>query len=117
MTRTNREVAEAWLQGLASGDYSGLQDLANPDMRTWHSSDNVWMSRAESEARIASAPPSGVAPSFGAAKLTMTESGFVVQGKADLPGMGPTHILQLLTVDDGEILSIEEYLAPELPIG
>jgi hypothetical protein len=116
-TRTTDDIAEAWVKGLTAGDFGSLGDLAAADLRTWHSNDNRWMSRQESEARLADSPPPGAAPAFSEAKVTMTESGFVVQASVELPGMGTTHIVQLLTVDAGHITAVEEYIAPEFPLG
>jgi hypothetical protein len=116
---THEAVAARWVEGL-TGDWSILETLSSPTMRVWHSHDNQWLTREEGAARMAEsngdAPPS---MSFEDVRATVTEVGFIVQGSvAGLGGgAGRTHIMQVLTVEDGLIASCEEYIAPEMQLG
>jgi ketosteroid isomerase-like protein len=103
------ELAERWGRGLA-GDWAALADLAAPDMRVWHSSDGQWLDRDESTARMEHAT-AGAPPAFSGVSTLVTERGFVVQATVDSPD-GTTHIVQLVTVEDGRVVACEEYLAP-----
>jgi ketosteroid isomerase-like protein len=130
MKMTNAEVAAAWVKGLTS-DFSTLAALSHPEMRVWHSHDDMWLSRAESEARMAesaaAATPSddessgtpAAMPVFEITRSIVTDTGFVVQGSiAGLGGNpGRTHIVQICTVDNGLIASCEEFIAPEMKLG
>jgi hypothetical protein len=110
--KSNAEVAAQWVQGL-TGDWSLLEALSSPTMRVWHSHDGQWLTREESEARMA-AGMADSPPSFGDVRALSTETGFVVQATlAGLRGTGPTHIVQICTVEGGRIASCEEYIAPE----
>ena len=112
------EVAAQWVKGL-TGEWSLLEALSSPTMRVWHSHDGQWLTREESEARMAAAgmapgDPSSAGPSFGDVRTLSTETGFVVQAKLEgRGGSGPIHIVQICTVEDGRIASCEEYIAPE----
>jgi ketosteroid isomerase-like protein len=105
------ELAERWGRGLA-GDWAALAELASPDMRVWHSSDGQWLDRDESTARMEHAA-AGAPPAFGRVSTFVTEHGFVVQATLDGPD-GATHVVQLLTVEDGRVVACEEYLAPTM---
>ncbi len=62
---------------------------------------------------MAEAAP-GVPPAFRDVRTLVTERGFVVQ--ATLHGDdGPTHVVQILTVEQGRIAACEEYLARLAP--
>jgi ketosteroid isomerase-like protein len=115
---TNEQTAQRWVQGL-TGDWSILAELSSPTMRVWHSHDNQWLTRAESEVRMAEAGPTQAPSSFENLRATVTEDGFVIQGSVVGIGgsAGVTHIVQICTVEDGRIASCEEYIAPEMSLG
>jgi hypothetical protein len=45
-----------------------------------------------------------------------TASGFLAQTSLTVPQIGKIHALQLMTVKDGMITSIEEYIGPEMDL-
>jgi hypothetical protein len=114
---TNAEVAARWAEGL-SGDWAILASLTSPTMRVWHSHDDLWLDTAASQARMdgAGGPPKG--PVFDGVKVHVTESGFVVQAAlTGFAGAARTHIVQVLTVEDGLVAACEEYIAPTMELG
>jgi ketosteroid isomerase-like protein len=125
MKMTNADVAAAWVKGLTS-DFSTLAALSSPEMRVWHSHDDMWLTRAEGEARMAESAAAAMAsgapaamPVFEITRSIVTDTGFVVQGSiAGMGGqVGRTHIVQICTVDNGLIASCEEFIAPEMKLG
>jgi hypothetical protein len=113
----NQEVAQQWVAGL-TGDWSILEALSSPTMRVWHSHDNVWLTREEGAARMESSQSAAAPPVFEDVRATPTDKGFIVQGSiAGLGGTGKTHIIQVLTVEEGKIAACEEYIAPEMSLG
>ncbi len=115
---SNEEVAALWVKGLA-GDWSILEGLSSPTMRVWHSHDNQWLTREEGAARMAESGATAAPPSFEDVRVHPTATGFVLQGSVQgLPGgSGRTHIVQVCTVENGQIASCEEYIAPEMQLG
>jgi hypothetical protein len=115
---SNEEVAALWVKGLA-GDWSILEGLSSPKMRVWHSHDNEWLTREQGAARMAESGAGAAAPSFADVRAVVTASGFVVQGSIEGlgGGGGRTHIVQICTVENGQIASCEEYIAPEMTLG
>jgi hypothetical protein len=117
--RNNAEIAQQWAAGLAR-DIRELGALMAPSTRVWHSHDGIWLTLAESSARIPEAPPGeSVAPiAFQNVRAQATQSGVVVQ--ATMPGGAfgselPTHIAQVLTVENGLVVQVEEYIAAQSP--
>jgi hypothetical protein len=106
---SNETVASQWIEALGS-DITLIDKVRAPDMRVWHSNDNQWLSRQESDARMARTGP---VPAFFNLRAQATETGFVVQGTIAIGG-GQTHIVQVNTVEDGLVVSCEEYIAPEM---
>lgn len=103
------DIAARWAEGL-EGDWGILAELASPTMRVWHSHDDLWLDRDAANARMAAAP--AAAPTvFRQVRTHPTPTGFVVQAAIDREGV-LTHIVQVLTVEDGRIASCEEYIAP-----
>jgi hypothetical protein len=114
---THDEVATRWVQGLG-GEWALLEELASPTMRVWHSHDDRWLSREESEARLAESGAAAAPPAFADLRVVATTTGFVVQASVDGPdGGGRMHIVQVCTVVDGRIATCEEYIAPEMVLG
>jgi hypothetical protein len=114
---TNEEVAARWAEGL-SGDWAILATLTSPTMQVWHSHDDQWLDTAASQARMdeAGGPPRG--PVFDAVKVHVTQGGFVVQAALHgIAGAARTHIVQILTVEDGLVARCEEYIAPTMTLG
>ena len=112
---THQDVADRWVEGLR-GDWSILEALSAPTMRVWHSFDNVWLDREESEARMAASESQAALSQLQDIRTETTEHGFIVQASLVAAGGGAarTHILQILTVVDGMIVACEEYVAPEM---
>jgi hypothetical protein len=111
---TNEEIAARWAQGL-TGDWSILEALTSPTMRVWHSHDGEWLTAEQGAARMADSGAMATPPSFADVRTIPTDSGFIVQGSiAGLMGSGKTHIVQVCTVEDGQIAVCEEYIAPEM---
>jgi hypothetical protein len=111
---TNQEIAEQWVDGLTR-EWSVLETLSSPTMRVWHSHDNVWLDRADAAARMQQSGERTASPRFEDVRAIPTEKGFIVQGSIQgLAGNGRTHIVQILTVEDGKIAACEEYIAPEM---
>jgi hypothetical protein len=110
-TVTNSEVADLWLTGL-SGDWDSLRDLSSPSMRIWHSHDEIWLTREQGEARVAESGAMQSSPLHDL-RATATERGFLIQGWIGGDrGRAKTHVVQVCTVEDGLVISCEEYIAP-----
>ncbi|HEX5586217.1 MAG TPA: hypothetical protein VFZ17_02820 [Acidimicrobiia bacterium] len=108
----NDELARQWAIGL-SGDLAAMAPLTSPTMRVWHSTDGIWLDAADAAARMADASAaSPVVGAFEDVRTTVTATGFVVQAVIDRGGVR-THIAQVLTVEDGVVVAVEEYIAPE----
>jgi hypothetical protein len=114
---TNEAIAARWVEGL-TGNWSILETLSSPQMRVWHSHDNVWLDREAAAARMAESGGAPTTPAFTDVRALATETGFVVQGSiSGLGGGGQTHIVQIITLADGLVASCEEYIAPEMNLG
>lgn len=114
---THDEVATRWVQGLG-GEWTVLEELSAPTMRVWHSHDDRWLTREESEARLAESGAAAAPPAFDDIRAVATTTGFVVQASVDgLGGSGRMHIVQICTVVDGRVAACEEYIAPEMGLG
>jgi hypothetical protein len=107
----NDELARQWAEGLA-GDLAAMAPLTSPTMRVWHSTDGQWLDTAEAAQRMAEASETAVIGAFEDVRTTTTPTGFVVQAVIDRGGVR-THIAQVLTVEDGLVVAVEEYIAPE----
>jgi hypothetical protein len=110
---TNEQIARQWGEGLA-GDMTRLAGIASPDMRVWHSSDGIWLDRDTAQARMAAAGGDAAPLGFTDIRTMVTERGFLVQATIERDGL-QTHIVQLLTVEDGRVAACEEYIADESP--
>ena len=112
---TNESVAVAWAAGLANGDLLALAPLTSPNMRVWHSTDGLWLTAAESQARMAEAAQAAPAamPGFEQVRSHVIPTGFVIQATMNYPGAPPTHIAQVCTVDNGVVVACEEYIAAQ----
>jgi len=109
----SNDVGRRWADALAGGDWSELAVLSSPEMRVWHSHDNLWLTMAESSSRIAevAAEP----PKFHDVRSMPTAEGFVIQACLEPPGEARRHIVQVCAVSDGRVVTCEEYIAPEGP--
>jgi hypothetical protein len=66
------------------------------------------------ESSAGGAPPTV----FEDVRATPTQNGFIIQGSVrGLPGAPVTHIVQVVTVEDGKVAACEEYIAPEMSLG
>jgi hypothetical protein len=110
MTSDNADIARLWAKGL-TGDLAQLGALMSPSTRIWHSHDGVWLTLQQSAARMPE--PSGVTAAFADIRAQTTDTGVLIQ--ATLPGASagadPTHVVQVLTVDNGVVVQVEEYIA------
>ncbi len=109
------QLAQRWLDGLG-GDFRKCEADSAPGMLVWHSNNDHWLDAAEQAAHMAQLTTMPDPPKLLDLRATITESGFVCQGHID-GGHGRTHILQLCTVKDGKVTLVEEYIAPEMPMG
>jgi hypothetical protein len=106
------ELAQRWAIGL-TGDLAAIAPLTSPAMRVWHSTDGEWLDAGQAAARMAAANAGAATPAaFRDVRTHVTPSVFVVQAVLDRGGV-LTHVVQVLTVDDGLVSAVEEYLAPE----
>jgi hypothetical protein len=97
-------------------DISILKELCSEDCRLWHSNDNVWMEQRPALEAFMVAQQAGMIPKFDAVRTMATASGFLAQTSLTVPQIGKIHALQLMTVKDGMITSIEEYIGPEMDL-
>jgi hypothetical protein len=113
-TPTHQGIADRWVEGLR-GNWSILEELCSSTMRVWHSFDNLWLDREESEARMADSGNQAALSELQDIRTETTERGLIVQASIESSGSPGTrtHIVQLLTVVDGMIAACEEYIAPE----
>lgn len=118
MSRTNDDIAEAWAKALGA-DLTSTGELMAPDARIWHSNDGMWITREESERRMAAAGIATKGPLFEEVRAQPTRDGVLVQGalRPGVAGPNPMHIVQVLTVENGLVVTIEEYLAAQRPPG
>ena len=107
----NAELARRWADGLR-GDMTALAAITAPDLRVWHSFDGEWLDRATAQARMADAGADSGAPGFSDIRTSVTDRGFLVQATVERDGRR-SHVVQLLTVEDGQVVSCEEYIADE----
>lgn len=109
----NEAIVTRWANGLATG-MTGLDDLLSPSARIWHSTDGEWLSKDVARQRMEESMPVGTdRPTFRDVRSLPTTKGGVVQGTIEpVPGM-TVHIVQVLTVDTGQIVALEEYVAAQ----
>lgn len=101
---TNGDLAAAWAAALEAGG-DGTADLVTPDAKVWHNHDEAWQPFAEAGA----SGPADVA--FADVRAQATERGALVQATVTVGGRR-YHVVQVLTVLDGAVDSVEEYVAP-----
>ncbi|MFG2657321.1 hypothetical protein [Streptomyces sp. NPDC048425] len=108
--KTTEEIAQNWLRALSDVDV--FYEFCAPDCRVWHSSDDKWMSL---KAAIDAVHSRGGLPPFRNSRYTLTGKGFVMQTSTTLKDTN-VHIVQVATVEDGKVVSAEEYISPEMEI-
>ncbi|AVH94180.1 MULTISPECIES: hypothetical protein [Streptomyces] len=108
--KTPKELAESWLRALSDVDL--FYEFCAPDCRVWHSSDDKWMSL---KGAIDAVHSRGGLPPFRNSRYTLTDKGFIVQTSTTLDGTN-VHIIQVATVEGGQVVSAEEYIGPEMNI-
>jgi phage baseplate assembly protein gpV len=114
---TNDDIAAKWLKGL-TGDIFSLAELSSENMRVWHSFDGTWLTRDEATARMMESGMSAAPPALENPRALVTDAGFIVQASAEgIDGGGRTHVVQILTVEGGQVIACEEYVASETPLG
>ncbi|MGC4251869.1 MAG: hypothetical protein QM605_10540 [Sphingobium sp.] len=106
------QIMERWRVAL-NGNLPVFSEVCAPDCQVWHSSDNNWMSAAAAMEGVAKM---GGLPPFDKVEITKTDKGFAVQGSITPPGMGKMHIAQMVTVKEGSVAAIEEYISPEMDL-
>ena len=109
----NEAVVERWANGLAMG-MTGLDGLLSPNARIWHSTDGEWLSKDVAQQRMEDSMPVGTdRPTFRNVRSLPTTKGGVVQGTIEpVPGVA-VHIVQVLTIEAGQITVLEEYVAAQ----
>jgi ketosteroid isomerase-like protein len=115
MTSGNDEIAARWETALLA-DITAIGELMAPDARIWHSNDGIWLTREESERRMAEgAIGADGSPLFDDVRAQPTRDGVLVQGRLApaMSGGRPVHVVQVLTVNDGLVVSVEEYIAAQ----
>jgi hypothetical protein len=107
----HQDLATRWAEGLARS-FGALGPLQSPTMRVWHSTDGQWVSREDADRHAAAVEAAG-RPQFSHVRTLTTSSGFVLQATLGTAGGPTTHLVQIVTVEDGLVTCIEEYVAPE----
>ncbi len=102
-----------WATGLANG-MTGLEGLLSPTARIWHSTDGEWLSRDLAQRRMVEkqVADAGTSAEFRELRFHAIASGGVIQaviGSAD----DIVHIVQMLTIEGGQIVALEEYVAAQ----
>lgn len=115
MKQETKCLIEFWAAAMA-GDCSQLRQVCAPNCQIWHSFDNKWMSHREALDGFEAAREQGAVPSFEDVRLVPTAKGFLCQASMVLGRVGRLHITQLVTVSDGQITHVEEYIAPEMDL-
>jgi hypothetical protein len=112
LDKTNREIADRWVEGL-SGDWVSLETDSSPELKVWHSSDSIWQDRQRQQEHIKELTSMPNPPKLLDLRAIVTELGFLVQGH--LESRPRTYILQICTVEAGKVTLVEEYISPESP--
>ena len=109
----NEAVVARWANGLAAG-MAGLDRLLSPTARIWHSTDGEWLSKDVAQLRMEDSMPVGTdRPTFRDVRSLPTTNGGVVQGTIEpIPGV-TVHVVQVLTIETGQIVALEEYVAAQ----
>jgi hypothetical protein len=108
--KTNREIADRWVEGL-DGDWTSLETDSSPELKVWHSSDNIWEDQQRQQEHIKELTSMPNPPKLLDLRAIVTELGFLVQGHIE--GRPRTYILQLCTVEAGKVTLVDEYISPE----
>jgi hypothetical protein len=109
---TDEELAKGWIRALANVDE--FVALCAPDCRVWHSNDDKWVTVKQA---IDAVYERGGLPGFSGARYTLSDKGFFVQTAATLEPAGvKVHVIQVVGTRDGQAISVEEYVGPEMDI-
>ncbi|MEU3528741.1 hypothetical protein AB0E62_33645 [Streptomyces sp. NPDC038707] len=108
--KTREHIAEQWLRALEDVDL--FYEFCAPHCKVWHSSDDKVMTLKEA---IDAVHGRGGLPPFRDSRYTLTDKGFVVQTSTTLQGTN-VHLVQIAVVENGEVVSAEEYIGPEMDI-
>lgn len=109
-TRTNEELAQAWLAALQ--DVDAFLPLCAPDAKVWHSTDDIWMTVPDA---IQAVHDGGGLPPLSRQSYTVTEEGFLVQFTLSL-GDIKMHNTIIVKTRDGFAISAEEYVGLETDV-
>jgi len=120
VSRTNGglgEMAQRWAGGLA-GDTVAVDEMSAPTIRIWHSTDGTWIDKRESDRRAEELRRTGW-PELSDVRTRVLENGFVVQATTGHPAGGDRvmFVVQIVTVTDGLVTCVEEYVAPGRRLG
>ncbi|MFC8386605.1 hypothetical protein [Nocardia sp. NPDC057272] len=107
-TRTNAELAQAWLDALDNVD--NFAPLCAPGAQVWHSNDNIWISF---EKAIENVHTVGGLPTMTNRRFTVTDTGFLVQFSGEINGQ-KIHNTIIVKTEDGFATHAEEYIGLEL---
>ncbi|HWU25588.1 MAG TPA: hypothetical protein VN154_04220 [Rhizomicrobium sp.] len=97
-------------------DSAEFVELYGPDTQLWHSGDNAWKPAKEGTiAGLKALRSAGLRhPPFGDMKIIRTESGFLSLTVLERAQDKRLHLAQVVTVVDGRITAVQEYIAPEM---
>ncbi|MFT3899152.1 MAG: hypothetical protein QM728_02770 [Gordonia sp. (in: high G+C Gram-positive bacteria)] len=111
-----RALGERW--PLALNDLDQFAEMCSDDCQVWHSTDAKWVPvpQAVEDARRR---VGGGEPNFEPRGLTYTENGFLNQAFIAVELMGQPmriHVVQIVDVEDGKAVRVQEYVGPEMPV-
>jgi hypothetical protein len=117
--QTPEELQERWVAGfsdLRAFAERGPNALISDQCRTWHSTDNRWITAKEALEAVLGAGEvvATTTTTYGDFLTTATEKGFICQTSMKT-AEGTAHVIQVVTVKDGQVSEVMEYISPEMP--
>ena len=110
-----KQTIDTWAAVLG-GNFSLLDGISSPDCQVWHSSDAKWMPQREAmHAFLAGREKLGIG-GFEDVRIVPTAEGFLCQTSILVEPVGRLHLVQVVTMTDGAISHVEEYIAPEMDL-
>ena len=109
------DLAERFKTAIKS-DIAILREICSTDCQLWHSTDNVWMAQGPALDAFIVAQNAGQIGKFDEITTVSTGKGFLAQTSMTMDRLGKMHVAQLMTVKDGKIVSIEEYIGFEMDL-
>lgn len=110
-------VAEALSLAVASRDIDAVAALYHPDLVVWHSYDNAEQTRSENLESLGTFLSMAVEVRYDDIRRQRTETGFLQQHTlaARLPDgsvLAPRPVCLVVTLSEGLIVRLDEYIAP-----